>query len=74
MKKFFSQLFQDEKGNYSSKRFVGIITSLSICTALIANTFSHESIKPSPELVNAAAALAFGALGLTSIDKVFKKD
>jgi hypothetical protein len=74
MKKFFSQLFQDEKNNYSSKRFVGIITSLSICMALIANTFSHESIKPSPELVNAAAALAFGALGLASIDKVFKKD
>jgi len=74
MKKFFAQIFQDEKGNFSSKRFVGIITSLSICVALIANTFSHESIKPASELVNAAAALAFGALGLASVDKVFKKD
>jgi hypothetical protein len=74
MVKFFAQIFQDERGNYSSKRFVGILASLSICMALIANTFSHESIKPTPELINAAAALAFGALGLASVDKVFKKD
>lgn len=74
MKKFISQIFQDENGNYSSKRFVGILTALSICAALIANTFSHESIKPSSELVNAATALAFGALGLASMDKIFKKD
>ena len=74
MKTFFSQIFQDENGNYSSKRFVGILTSLSICAALIANTFSHESIKPSPELVNAATALAFGALGLASVDKLLKKN
>ena len=32
------------------------------------------SIKPSSELVNAATALAFGALGLASMDKIFKKD
>jgi len=74
MKTFFTQIFQDEKGNYSSKRFVGILASISICVALVANTFSHESIKPTPELINAAAALAFGALGLASADKIFKKD
>lgn len=73
MKTFFTQIFQDESGNFSSKRFVGILAAVSICAALVANTFSHESIKPSPELVNAAAALAFGALGLASMDKIFKK-
>lgn len=73
MKTFFTQIFQDESGNFSSKRFVGILAAVSICAALIANTFSHESIKPSPDLVNAAAALAFGALGLASMDKIFKK-
>lgn len=73
MKTFFTQIFQDESGNFSSKRFVGILAAVSICAALVANTFSHESIKPSPELVNATAALAFGALGLASMDKIFKK-
>lgn len=73
MKTFFTQIFQDESGNFSSKRFVGILAAISICAALVANTFSHESIKPSPDLVNAAAALAFGALGLASMDKIFKK-
>lgn len=73
MKTFFTQIFQDESGNFSSKRFVGILAAVSICAALVANTFSHESIKPSSDLVNAAAALAFGALGLTSMDKIFKK-
>lgn len=73
MKTFFTQIFQDESGNFSSKRFVGILAAVSICAALVANTFSHESIKPSPDLVNAAAALAFGALGLASMDKIFKK-
>jgi hypothetical protein len=74
MVKFFAQIFQDEKGNYSSKRFVGILAGISLCVALIANTFSHESIKPSAELVNAITALSFGALGLASADKIFKKD
>ena len=73
MKTFFTQIFQDENGSFSSKRFVGILAALSICAALIANTFSHESIKPSAELVNAATALSFGALGLASMDKIFTK-
>lgn len=74
MKTFFTQIFQDEKGNFSSKRFIGILAGISLCVALIANTFSHESIKPSAELVNAITALSFGALGLASADKIFKKD
>jgi len=74
MKTFFTQIFQDEKGNFSSKRFIGILAGISLCVALIANTFSHESIKPSAELVNAITALSFGALGLASMDKIFRKD
>jgi hypothetical protein len=37
------------------------------------NSFSHENQKPSDILVEAVAALAFGCLGLSSIDKIFGK-
>ncbi len=66
------QFFKDENEQYSSKRLAGLLCVLGLVISLIANTFSHETIKPSEALVNAVALFAFGALGLTSIDK-FKK-
>lgn len=69
------EFFKDEKGNYSSKRLAGLLCVFALVVSLVANTFSHESIKPSEALVNAVAMFAFGALGLTSIDKFkIKKD
>jgi hypothetical protein len=73
MKEFFKGLFTDEKGNPSSKRFVGILAGLTLCITLFANSFSSGEVKPSPELVNAVAMLSFGALGLASTDKIFGK-
>ena len=73
MKKFFTQIFQDEKGNFSSKRFIGIISGLTLCITMYVNSYTHGDIKPSDTLVNAVAMLSFGSLGLASIDKVFKK-
>lgn len=70
---WFTGLLKDEKGTPSSKRFVGIIASLSLCITLFANQFTDEHIAPSPVLVNAVAALAFGALGLASADKIWGK-
>lgn len=67
-------LLKDEKGTPSSKRFVGIIASLSLCITLFANQFTEEHIAPSPVLIQAVAALAFGALGLASVDKIWSKD
>lgn len=68
-------LLKDEKGTPSSKRFIGILAGISLCITLYANSFSEEHIAPSPVLVNAVAALAFGALGLASVDKIWgKKD
>lgn len=66
-------LLKDEKGTPSSKRFVGIIAGISLCVTLFANQFTDEHIAPSPILVNAVAALAFGALGLASVDKIWSK-
>ena len=37
------------------------------------NQFTEAHIAPADSLVNAVAALAFGALGLASADKIFKK-
>jgi hypothetical protein len=71
MKTFFKQIFQDEKGNFSSNRFVGILCGVTLCVTLFANSFSHGEIKPSDILVEAVAALAFGALGLGAANKIF---
>jgi hypothetical protein len=73
MKKFFAQIFQDEKDRFSSKRFIGIVSGLTLCVTMYVNSYSHGDIKPSDTLVNAVAMLSFGSLGLASVDKVFKK-
>jgi hypothetical protein len=35
------------------------------------NSFSTEDVAPAPALINAVAALAFGALGLGAANKIF---
>ena len=76
MKQLFSSfkewvrgLFSDEKGTASSKRFVGVICALTLCVTLYHNSFSEQNIAPADGLIDAVALLAFGCLGLTSIDK-----
>mgnify|MGYP006078910045 CR=1 FL=1 len=64
-------LLMDETGSPSSKRFVGIVASLTLCITLFSNQFTDEHIVPSTTLINAVAALAFGALGLASVDKIW---
>lgn len=68
---WLSGLLKDEKGTPSSKRFVGILAGISLCVTLILNQFSAIDVAPSPILINAVAALAFGALGLASVDKIW---
>ena len=68
-------LFKDEKGSPSSKRFIGILCGITLCITLYANSYTHGDIKPADTLVNAVAMLAFGCLGLASVDKIWgKKD
>lgn len=73
MIKFFKQILMDETGMFSSKRVAGLLCTLALIIALIINTTTHENIKPSDTLINAVALLAFGSLGLTSLDKFTKK-
>ena len=68
-------LFKDEKGSPSSKRFIGILCGVTLCITLYVNSYTHGDIKPADTLVQAVAMLAFGCLGLASVDKIWgKKD
>lgn len=73
MKMAIRELFSDEHGRLSSKRVAGLLCVIALNIALIANTFSHESIKPSDSLVDAVALFAFGSLGLSTTEKIFGK-
>ena len=66
---WFAGLFKDEKGNPSSKRFVGILCGVALCVTMYHNSFSPLDQAPSTTLVDAVAMLAFGCLGLASVDK-----
>lgn len=78
MKKFLREILTDEHGVVSTKRISGLLCTFGLVVALLINTFSKGCIKPSETLVDAVALLAFGCLGLTSIDKFtkhkYKKD
>ena len=72
LKKFMDgakSLLADEKGAVSSKRFVGLLAAVTLCVTMYHNSFSSTDIAPADSLVNAVAMLAFGALGLSSVDK-----
>lgn len=72
MKKVFSWIagiFKDETGNPSSKRIVGVMCAFALCVTMYHNSFSHVDQAPAPYLVDAVALLAFGCLGLSSVDK-----
>ena len=73
MLKFISGLFKDEPGSPSMKRFCGLMCVIALCATMYHNSFSPLEVAPSTALVDAVALLAFGALGLSSVEK-FKKD
>lgn len=65
----FRLLLIDENGLISSKRFVGLMASFTLCITMFVNSFLITTACPSDSLINAVALLAFGALGLSSVDK-----
>jgi hypothetical protein len=67
------QFFTDEKGNLSMKRLCGLLCVIALCVTMYHNSFSEEHTAPSNILVESVALLAFGCLGLTSVDKIFTK-
>jgi len=74
MKKLFGFFagFLSENGQPSSKRLVGIICAIFLCYTLYIN--ENHGNEPSEALVYTVGSLAFAALGLTSAEKIFKKE
>jgi hypothetical protein len=66
-------LFSDEHGVISMKRLCGLLCTLALTVTLYQNSFSEQHVAPSRELVDAVALLAFGCLGLSSVDKIWGK-
>lgn len=67
------QLFFDETGKVSMKRLCGLLCTLALCATMYHNSFSEEHVAPSAILVESVALLAFGCLGLSSVDKIWGK-
>lgn len=74
MKKFFKSLLSDESGQQSTKRILAILGTAFLCVTMILNSYSHEEIKPAPELVAAVEAIVIVCIGATSIDKFSRKN
>jgi hypothetical protein len=68
------QFFTEDSGRLSMKRLCGLLCVLSLCVTMYHNSFSDLNKAPSEALVYAVASLAFGCLGLTTAEKIFKKD
>jgi hypothetical protein len=60
------QFFCEDGGNLSMKRLCGLLCTLALCIKLI-----HQ---PSEALVYSVATLAAAALGLTTAEKIWKKN
>ena len=69
MKEFFTE----DNGRLSMKRLCGLLCVLALCVTMYHNSFSDEHTVPATILVESVALLAFGCLGLTTVEKVFKK-
>jgi hypothetical protein len=69
MKEFFTE----DNGRLSMKRLCGLLCVISLCVTMYHNSFSDEHTAPATILVESVALLAFGCLGLTTVEKVFKK-
>jgi len=68
MKKLL-EIFKGDKGEFSSKRFVGIIGAFVLFGTLAYNSTTHQDIAPSKELVEAVEWITILTLGFTTIDK-----
>lgn len=68
------QFFTEDGGNLSMKRLCGLLCVLTLCVTMYHNSFSTLDKAPADSLVYAVASLAFGCLGLTTAEKIWKKD
>lgn len=72
-KQWLIDLFKDERGATSIKPVIAFVGTLFLCGTMLANSFSHEQFKPSPELVNAVMIITAVGMGADTLDKFTAK-
>jgi uncharacterized membrane protein len=70
IKNFLYSLLSEE-GKISTKRFVGILTALFLCGALIYSLYSKG--EAASILVECLTIISVGALGISATQTIFKK-
>lgn len=68
MMQFFKNMMEGANGGISSKRFIGLLCSISLISALFVSLFSCGKYEAPEILIETIGLLAFGTLGLTSVD------
>jgi len=68
MIKFFKNMMEGANGGISSKRFIGLLCSISLIVSLFVSLFSCGKYEAPVILVETIGLLSFGTLGLTSVD------
>jgi len=71
MKKFIKEMFGG--GDTSIKRVIAFLGFLFIAVTMLLNSYSHESIKPSAELVDAVKVIVLVCIGGNVVEKFLDK-
>jgi preprotein translocase subunit SecG len=71
MKKFITEMFTG--GETSIKRVIAFIGFLFIAVTMLLNSYSHESVKPSEDLVDAVKTIVIICIAGNVAEKFLKK-
>ena len=71
MKNFIKSMFGG--GDTSIKRVIAFLGFLFIAVTMLLNSYSHESIKPSDELVDAVKVIVLVCIGGNVVEKFLEK-
>jgi hypothetical protein len=71
MKKFISEMFGG--GDTSMKRVIAFLGFLFIAVTMLLNSYQHEDIKPSSDLVDAVKVIVLVCIGGNVVEKFLGK-
>jgi hypothetical protein len=71
MKKFITDMFGG--GDTSIKRVIAFVGFLFIAITMLLNSYQHESIKPSEDLVEAVKTIVLVCIGGNVVEKFLAK-
>ncbi len=71
MKKFISEMFGG--GDTSMKRVIAFLGFLFIAVTMLLNSYEHEDVKPSADLVDAVKVIVLVCIGGNVVEKFMGK-